>query len=95
MTPLDRAHLLQIAKLVIATSIETDPEVREVALEEAVRRLVGMAKQKPWQPKSGRYQLVDIPKVRGVELTAGELSRLVELASGKGDEELAEKLRTL
>lgn len=47
MTPLDRAYLLQIAKLVVAASVETDPEVREVALEEAVRRLVGIAKGKP------------------------------------------------
>lgn len=94
MTTTTRAALLTIARLIIAARVEVDEEIRNVALDEAVRRLAALARGKPYEPKSGRYQLVDMAKGNGVELEAGEVARLVE-ALGPGDEELREKLRGL
>lgn len=95
MTPPERAALAIIFKSIVQARSEPDEEFREAGLDQALAGIIGLLKRHPWQPKSGRYQLVDLPKVRGVELTADELSRLVELAGGPGDEELREKLKGL
>lgn len=94
MTPPERARLAFIGGLLAIACDEEYAELRLSAIRDAANAIKALLKRQPWQPKAGRYQLVDIPKVRGVELTADELRRLVELL-GPGDEELLEKLRTL
>lgn len=44
MTPPERAALVAVCKLIVAAMVEDDREVREVALIEAVRRLMELVK---------------------------------------------------
>lgn len=94
MTPAERKRLAAIGALIAVARDAEYAELRPSALYEASKRIKAMLKRKPWQPRSRRYQLVDVPLGNGVELTPDELARLVE-ALGPGDGELREKLRTL
>lgn len=108
MTPPERAALSKIGELIFLARYDPSNEFKEAALEEAMGLVLMMAKQKPWQPKAGRYYLVDAPRGNGTEITPAELRRLIRLLeaairthwvdSRKGmveDGELLEKLRGL
>lgn len=102
MTPTERAALGNIGLLIIQAQEANDIDLAKAALDKAVRQILKLGKPQPfdpaqdvpWQPKAGRYYLVDAPRGNGAEITPAELRRLVE-ALGPGDEELREKLRTL
>jgi hypothetical protein len=86
MTPSDRRAVALIGVHIALARDERDEDLRIAAIDGALERIKRLLRRRPKRVRSGRFQLVDMPRGRGIELSADEVAMIMVALEDKAKE---------